>query len=622
MTCAPEASAGPQDLLSRRRWSTPQRWLMLSIVVFGAWQVFFSLLKLREVQAAAMDLGYLEQVMWKISHGNWWAYSSVFQTPGIAGDGSVALYPLAYGFRYLGGSTFLFVVQAVGTGLATWGVYRAAVISKINGSMAVVLALAFMLAPGIFGGSQFDFHPDFVALPFMVWAYVAYRRGRLGPYYVLALAAILSKNMVLFGFLGWGVGLVVWERRWRDGLIALAGTLALMGLEFGWLIPHVWHASTQAVNARLYGYLGHNFVAIATGLPTHLGALVAQMFSDPVYWVFMLGATAGICLLGRAAVPAALALLLLNAASTLYQQHTVVSQYQVLLTGWIALATVEAVARWPRWRGRMVLVLAVTTALFQAGALSAGTLLPLLTTAPPGNAETIRQAAATIPVHTVVWAPDHDAAYLYRFPVFGQDHQAVPGLMVDGLPTLWREAGSYQTALLGVEPVSPYFAQVVGKAIRAGYRITYHHGRVFVVSGDRGFAPGLPQSYLLVNEPASNTWVFPSWAFGTRVGVVQWQQGVVAAGRRRGALVEPIRLRLNAGRYRVRVRLVPESPPGRTVGDLVWAGAVTHRFPIPSAAATVSDTVVVGRNGWVKLSITANGHGAFAVGNITVHRDS
>jgi uncharacterized membrane protein len=157
---------------------------MLSIVVFGAWQVFFSLLKLREVQAAAMDLGYLEQVMWKISHGNWWAYSSVFQTPGIAGDGSVALYPLAYGFRYLGGSTFLFVVQAVGTGLATWGVYRAAVISKINGSMAVVLALAFMLAPGIFGGSQFDFHPDFVALPFMVWAYVAYRRGRMGRYYV------------------------------------------------------------------------------------------------------------------------------------------------------------------------------------------------------------------------------------------------------------------------------------------------------------------------------------------------------------------------------------------------------------------------------------------------------
>ena len=595
---------------------------MLGIALFGAFQVFFSLLKLNEVQAGAMDLGYLEQVMWKISHGNWWAFSSVFQTPGIAGDGSVALYPLAYGFRYLGGSAFLFVVQAVGTGLATWGVYRAAVVSNITGAMAVVLALAFMLAPGIFGGSQFDFHPDFVALPFMVWAYVAYQRGRLGPYYLLALAAVLSKNMALFGFLGWGVGLIVWKRRYRDGVIALVGTVSLMGLELGWLIPHVWHAATATVNARVYGYLGHGFVAIAAGLPSHLGLLAAQIFSDPFYLVFMLGATAGICLLGGAAVPAALALLVLNAASTLYQQHMVVSQYQVLVTGWIALATVEGVARWPRWRGRMVLLVAVATALFQTAALSTGTLLPL--TKPwAANADRIRQAAATIPLRTVVWAPDHDAAYLYRFPVFGQDHQAVPGMMVDGLPTLWREAGSYRTALLGVEPVSPYFAQVVGQAIRAGYRITYHQGPVFVVSGDRAFEPGLPQSYLLVNEPAATTWVFPSWAFATRVGVVQWRQGVVAtAGGRRGALVEPVRLWLNAGRYRVSVQVVSKPPGGQTVGDLVWAGAVTHRFPIQSGTATLSDTVVAGRNGWVALSISANGQGAFSVGNITVHRDS
>ena len=595
---------------------------MLCIALFGTFQVFISLHKLNGVQVAAMDLGYLEQVMWKISHGNWWAYSSVFQTPGIAGDGSVALYPLAYGFRYLGGSAFLFVVQAVGTALATWGVYRAALVSHITESMSVVLALAFMLAPGILGGSQFDFHPDFIALPFTIWAYIAYRRDRLAWYYVLALAAVLSKNMALFGFLGWGVGLIVWQRRYRDGLIALAGTLALMGLEFGWLIPHVWHAETQAVNARVYGYLGHSFVAIATGLPSHLGPLTARIFANPSYWIFMFGATAGVCLLGEAAVPAALVMFLLNASSTLHQQHTVVSQYQVLLTGWLALATVEAVARWPKWRGRLVLAVALATVVFQAAALSVG-VIPLLSTPSPAEAGPIRVATASIPLHTVVWAPDHDAAYLYRFPVFGQDHQAVPGLMVDGLPALWREAGTHQTALLGVEPVSPYFAQVMGKAIRAGYRITYHHGRVFVVSGDRAFAPGLPQSYTLVNEPASNTWVFPSWAFATKVGVVQWQQGVVATGgARRGALVEPIRLWLNAGRYRVGVQLVSKSPPGLTVGDLVWAGTVTHRFPIRSGTATLSDTVVLGRNGWVKLSITANGHGALAVGNITVHRDS
>lgn len=82
--------------------------------------------------------------------------------------------------------------------------------------------------------------------------------------------------------------------------------------------------------------------------------------------------------------------------------------------------------------------------MFQAVSLSAGTLLSL-TMSRPESAAPIRQAAAIIPQHTVVWAPDHDAAYLYRFPVFGQDHQAVPGIMVDDLPNLCGEGTRSRT---------------------------------------------------------------------------------------------------------------------------------------------------------------------------------
>ncbi len=606
---------------ARPPWGTvPERCLLACMVLFGAFQMFVSLHKLAGVEVAAMDLGYLEQVLWKISHGNWWAFSSVFQTPGIAGDGSVALYPLAYGFRYLGGSTFLFALQAIGTGIATWGVYRAGLLSGLKASMAVVLALVFMLAPGILAGSQFDFHPDFIALPFIVWAYVAYRRGRMGPYYLLALAAVLSKNMALFGYLGWGVGLIVWQRRYRDGLMALAGTLALMGLEFGWLIPHVWHAATQAANARVYGYLGHGFIGIITGLPTHLEPLAAHIFHSPGYWVAMFGATAGVCLLGAASVPAALALFLLNAASTLHQQHDLTSQYQVLLTAWLGLATVEAVARWPRWRGRLAFAAVVSTAAVQASVLSAG-IIPLLASPQPGSAAAIRQAVSTIPLNTVAWAPDHVGAYLYRFPVFGQDHQAVPGLFLDGLPTLWREARTLRTALVGLEPVSPYFAQVVGEAIRAGYRINYHRGRVFVVSGHRAFAPGQPQSYTQVNEPQADTWVFPSWTLATKVGVVRWHAGVVAApSGRRGYLVEPFRVWLNAGRYLVSAQLAESPAPAIEVGVLEWKGAASHRFPIRTGSTALVESVAVPKSGWVYVGVWASGRGAFAVGNLTIHR--
>lgn len=99
-----------------------------------------------------MDLGYFEQAFWDISHGNWWAFSSVFQTPAVAADGSLWLYPLAYGFRYLGGDLFLFTVQAVGTGLAAWGIYRAARIHQLSSGHSVAVAILFLLYPAVLGG--------------------------------------------------------------------------------------------------------------------------------------------------------------------------------------------------------------------------------------------------------------------------------------------------------------------------------------------------------------------------------------------------------------------------------------------------------------------------------------
>lgn len=606
-----------------RLWTTPERLLIVAIGVFGAFQLFVSLYKLESVQAGAMDLGYIEQVLWKISHGNWWAYSSVFQTPGIAGDGSVALYPLAYGFRYLGGSTFLFVVQAVGTGLATWGVYRAAALASIKGSMAVVLALGFMLAPGILGGSQFDFHPDFVALPFTIWAYVAYRRGRLGPYYVLALVAVLSKNMALFGFFGWGVGLLLWRRRYRDGLIALGATLALMGIEFGWLIPHVFHAQTQVADARAYAYLGHGFVGVAEGLPTHVLSVMSHLVADPTYWLLVLGPTIGICLLGRESVPAALTLLVLNAASTFSPQHMMTTQYQVLLTGWLALATVEAVTRWPQKRRWMIALIAVATTAFQVNLLDVG-IAPVFA-APLGEAAAIRQAEATIPTRTVVWAPDRAGAYLYRFPVFGQDAPALPGLLMDSLPTLWREAGTHRTALLGFEPASPYFAQVLERAVRSGYRVAEHLGPVFVLKGNRTFEPGVPQTYSSVIEPAGRTWVIPSWTQATAVGLVEWRKGLVeATPGRHGYLIRPFRLGLRGGKYRLTVQLIPPtmSGPKVIVGVVLWSAGLDRRFPIWSGSGPIVENLVVRHPGWVVVGVVVNDRAGFDIGNITIQRES
>ncbi len=173
-------------------------WLCLWAGVLFA----ISAIRFASLHADTMDLGYQAQMFWKISHGNWWAWASVFQTPALAGDGAVTMYPVAYGFRFLGGAYFLFALQAAGVALAGWGMFRAALQQGWSDRAALAAALTFSLLPGILGGSQFDYHPDFVALPFVVWAYVFYQADRRRAYYLCLLAAGLSKNMALFGIAG------------------------------------------------------------------------------------------------------------------------------------------------------------------------------------------------------------------------------------------------------------------------------------------------------------------------------------------------------------------------------------------------------------------------------------
>lgn len=81
-------------------------------------------------------------------------------------DGLPALYPLACLFRFAGGPFPLLAVQAVGTELAAWGVARTALALQLGEWTAVLGAVLLLLAPGILGGGEFDYHPDVIALPF------------------------------------------------------------------------------------------------------------------------------------------------------------------------------------------------------------------------------------------------------------------------------------------------------------------------------------------------------------------------------------------------------------------------------------------------------------------------
>lgn len=101
--------------------------------------------------------------------------------------------------------------------------------------------------------------------------------------------------MALFGIAGWGLGRLLYRRRWRDGPTALRGTMALHGLELDWLVPRNFPAATTHLNARLQARPGCGLLGMATGIATRLPARLAHIATEPVYAaVWILGPALGL----------------------------------------------------------------------------------------------------------------------------------------------------------------------------------------------------------------------------------------------------------------------------------------------------------------------------------------
>ena len=599
--------------------------LVLGLTAFAAFQFFVSVHRYHALLAHTMDLGAFEQVLWKISYGDWRGFSTIFQDPAVAQDGCLWLYPLAVGFRYLGGPYFLFAVQSLGTIVSAWGIYRIGLLYRLERWVAATVALTFVLYPAIIGGSQFDFHPDFVALPFVVWGYAAYVENRRWLYYLGFLAAALAKNLVLVSFVGWGIGLIVWRRRWWDGVVAIAAAGSLLWLELGWLFPTYLPGATSHLNLSFYEYLGHGIDGVLIGTVTHFPTLVQHVVSHPDYAIWIFGPVVGLSLLGSAAVPAALSLFMLNAGSDFFRQRELNAEYQVLLAGWMFLALVEALARWPRYSGRLAVIVLAATSLFEL--LFVPFLIGPALASPTVPFRPIEEAMASVPIRDVLWTQDHLGVFAYRFPVYGVDRQIVPGHMLDGLPTLWAEVSRrpvQSTALVARRPVSPYFADIVAHALLAGYRITFHAGRVFVVAGRPHFMVSPAANVDSGWEPRAAIWTIPAWTQGSVVGVVNWgQRWLVAPQGHAGVLIRPIPVYLRPGIYRLMVGLIMPSTdrhPGEIVGSLWWGQHVVHRTSIKDGSADVTATITIRRGTWVNIGATSNGVRTFAVSTVTLRR--
>ncbi len=287
---------------------------------------------------SSFDLAIFAQAVWNTLHGDF-LYSSIKGGICLLGDHfSPLLAVLALPYALWPDPRCLLLLQAVSAASAVFPVYFLARRQDAKTAALFVLALALYLP--LRNSVRFDFHPEVLAFPLLLWAFYFLESGKLffaGLCMLTALAAKENTALVLFGA---GFYAAAFQKKKLFGIFWMFFSAAYLTAAIKIWIPHFSGAD--------YFYLGGNFLAWKK---EGTGALFQQLLSGPSvsYLVKIFAPFAFLSFLSPAAFLLTLPMLAQNLISRNDATRSIFFQYTALLTPYVVIS---ALAGWKRVRSR------------------------------------------------------------------------------------------------------------------------------------------------------------------------------------------------------------------------------------------------------------------------------
>jgi uncharacterized membrane protein len=331
----------------------PRRLLVL--FTMGFLVLFFSSLARHMLfQSTLWDLGIFSQAAFLISRGE----TPLITTLGfhiLSDHASVILYPLSILYWLCPRPEVLFAVQSFSFALGAIFIYNLAKQRNLNEHWALVGATCYLLSPALFNTNLFDFHPDVLAVPAMLWAVQAglTRRPWQLVYAVLVILSckeILSLTVIALGiWLFWAVG-----QRFYGVFVVVAGAGWFL-LATYYLIPHFTPGKLPSGVGR-YSYLGASLSEISWHVLSNPGLVVQRFFTGEalLYYVFLLAPVAIALSWRQAAILLpALPAFLLNVLSSESGQRNLIFQYQLTIFPFLILWLLYSIAAFQKEQQRL-----------------------------------------------------------------------------------------------------------------------------------------------------------------------------------------------------------------------------------------------------------------------------
>jgi uncharacterized membrane protein len=333
--------------LGRRVLAEPALAVLAAAVVTWIW-VFGLLVWRRHDRFGTFDfdLGHHDQAIWLLSQGK--GFVTVSGMPVMGHHLYLAYYAVVpFYWLGLGGPQLLNFFQTLALASAAVPIYLYARDKLANQWQALAIALAWLLNPSVQWLLWETWHPETMAIPFFLGAYLMASRRKWVPYWILLVAALAWKEDVAIAVAILGIVFALRGER-RVGVATFLVGLVWFAVAYGLVMPAFNGGTNHA--GTFYGDLGESPTQIVTGALTEPDRVVQRLDDNDAlgYARDLLVPWGLVPLAAPAVLTVALPQFLANILAIPDFFFDIRYHYVAIILAALSLATVEGVARFRR----------------------------------------------------------------------------------------------------------------------------------------------------------------------------------------------------------------------------------------------------------------------------------
>ena len=325
---------------------------MLLAAAIVAWCVVFGrLIWWRHAHFATFDfdLGHHDQALWLLAHGK--SFITVSGMPVLGHHLTLAYFGVVPLYWLGGGPQMLDLLQTAALGLSAVPIYLLARHRLRSSWQALALGVAWLLNPSVQWLCWEAWHPETMAIPFLLTAYLLASRRDWSWYWLVLVLALSWKEDVALAVAVLGLAFAVTGQP-RIGLPTFALGMVWFLVAYGVAMPHFNGGTNHA--GTFYGELGASPIELVRTALTNPSLVIGRMRSNNslAYARDLLAPFGFVPLAAPAILAIAIPQFLANSLATADFFYDVRYHYTAIILVALALASVEGVARSRRPRLR------------------------------------------------------------------------------------------------------------------------------------------------------------------------------------------------------------------------------------------------------------------------------